>query len=333
MADSSSTALKQIRVAAIFGESTSTAVKRKRLRRAPTAPMTPRLRVTGNRLAYTVARTVWRLTRVDPNTAETSEIFSSRTPVLLPIASPDGKQIVFFTRNDTGLQLLTINHDGSNLRQLTFDEPGNNTLPTWAGDGESILYYRDRSLHRLNPADGSDTVVFSDFHWSTRNWVAAYENRITYHQQDRTIGERRTIVREIGEDVERELPVPIEGAQWSPDGSELLGWFRNTGELLICNPEQGTCRNIENDDGNVTSAYYAIWSKDGRQVYYIRGTEKLSCCALWRVDADGSNEQYVADLAGFQGENGLYGVDANGAIFYNHVDRSTNEIWLAKGEE
>ena len=288
---------------------------------------------TGGRLAYTVARTVWRLTRVDPNTGERSEIHSSRAPVILPIASPDGRQIAFFTRNDTGMQLLKIDYDGSNLRQLTFDEPGSNVLPTWAGDGESILYYRDRSLHRLNPVDGSDTMVFADFHWSTRNWLDAYGNRITYHEQDRTVGERRTVVRELGEDTESELAVPIEGAQWSPDGSELLGWFRQTGELLICKAEQSTCRNIEHDGENITSGYYAVWSNDGRHVYYIKATEELSCCALWRVDADGSNEQYVADLTGFNGENGYYGIDVNGHIFYNHVDRSTNEIWLAKVDE
>lgn len=288
---------------------------------------------TGDRLAYTVARTEWQLTRVDPNTAETTEIHSSRGPILLPVASPDGKQIVFFTRNDTGMQLLLIDADGSNLRQLTFDEPGANVLPTWAGDGESILYYRGSSLHRLNPEGGSDTMLFSDFHWSTRNWLSAYGNRVTYHHQDRTTGARRTVVREVGEDDESELPVPIEGAQWSLDGSELLGWFRSTGELLICQLEQAVCRNVENDDGNVTSAYYAIWSQDGQHIYFLKGTEKLSCCALWRVDADGSNEQYVADLAGFHGENGYYGIEANGHVFYNHLDRSTNEIWLAKTDD
>ena len=287
----------------------------------------------GDRMAYTVTRIVWRLTRVNPLTAETSEIHSSRTPVLLPVASPDGKRIVFFTRNATGMQLAMIGIDGSNMRQLTFDEPGQNALPTWAGDGQSILYYRDRSLHRLDPADGSDTKIFSDFHWSTRNWLNAHGNRITYHEKDRATGLVRTVVREISEGAESELPVPIEGAQWSADGKELLGWFRQTGELLICNVEQATCRNIGNDGSNVISSYYAMWSNDGRQIYFITGTDTLACCTLWRIDSDGSNRKEVADLSGFQGENGYYGVDANGDIFYNHLDRSTDEIWLAEVNE
>jgi Tol biopolymer transport system component len=284
-------------------------------------------------MAYTVTRVVWRLVRINPSTGETSLIHSSRTPVLLPVASPDGERIVFFSRNATGMQLFMIDSDGSNLRQLTFDEPGQNTLPTWAGDGQSILYYRDRSLNQLNPADSSDRTLFPDFHWSTRNWLNAYGDRITYHEKDRSTDLKRTVVREISEGSEIELPVPIEGAQWSADGKELLGWFRQTGELLICNIEQLTCRNIINDGSNVTSAYYAMWSKDGQQVYFPVGTEELACCALWRVDSDGSNKEFVAELTSFQGQNGYYGVEESGDIFYNYLDRSTDEIWIAEVNE
>ena len=286
----------------------------------------------GTRLAYTAARSVWRLTRIDPLTGEKSEVYASRTPVLLPVASPDGTRIVFFTRNATGVQLALIDNDGSNLRQLTFDEPGKNALPNWAGDGESILYYRDRALHRLNPVDGSDTEVFSDFHWSSRNWLNAHGNKVTYHKIDRPSRQQQTVVREIGEGAETELPVPIEGAQWSNDGNELLGWHRRTAEILICRPEQAVCRNIVRDGENVLGGY-PMWSNDELQLYYLVGTDKASCCALWRIDSDGSNQQYIAELTGFTGRNSYYGIDVNGAIFYNHLDRSTNEIWIAETNE
>jgi len=286
----------------------------------------------GNRLAYTATRSVWRLTRVDPLTAETTDIHTSRTPVLLPVASPDGERIVFFTRKATGMQLMMIDNDGSNLRQLTFDEPGGNALPTWAGDGESIFYYRDRALHRLNPKDGSDTQIFADFHWSSRNWLNAHGNRVTYHKIDRPNRRQETVVREIGEGTESKLPVPIEGAQWSDDGRELLGWHRQTGELLVCNVEEATCSNISNGGENIRGVY-PMWSNDGQQIYYLLGTDKASCCALWRIDRDGSNKKYAAELAGFQGDNSYYGVDSNGDIFYNHLDRGTDEIWIAEVNE
>jgi Tol biopolymer transport system component/DNA-binding winged helix-turn-helix (wHTH) protein len=286
----------------------------------------------GRRLAYTATRTMWRLTKLDLLTASTSTIYESRAPILLPIASPDKKRIVFFTRKSTGMQLVTIDSDGNNLRQLTFDEAGENALPTWSGDGVDILYYRGRSLHRLSPLDGSDTQVFADFHWSSRTWLTAYDNRISYHFIDRPTRVQRTVVRELGESTEIELPVPIEAAQWSIDGKELIGWFRQTGELLICNPEAATCRNIENDSKSVTGTR-PQWSNDGQQIYYLRFNDKRECCALWRVDADGANKKQIAELHDYDVQNSYYGIDADGNIFYNHLDRSADEIWLAVIDE
>lgn len=286
----------------------------------------------GRRLAYTATRTMWRLTKLDPLTANTSTIYESRAPILLPIASPDRKRIVFFTSKSTGMQIVTINSDGNNLRQLTFDEGGENALPTWSGDGTDILYYRGRALHRLSPSDGSDTQVFADFHWSSRNWLTAYDDRISYHFIDRPSGVQRTVVRELGESTEIELPVPIEAAQWSIDGKELIGWFRQTGELLICNPAAATCRNIESD-GNSVMGTRPQWSNDGQQIYYLRFDPEGVCCTLWRVDADGANKKQIAELSGHDMQNSYYGIDADGNIFYNHLDRSTDEIWLAVIDE
>ena len=282
----------------------------------------------GKRLLYTSTRSVWRLTRIDSLTQETSSIYESREPVLLPIASPDGKHIVFFTRNATGMQIIMIDSDGSNLRQLTFDDPGENGLPTWSGDGSAILYYRGRSLHRLDPSDGTDTELFPDFHWSSRNWLTAFGDRLSYHFIDRPNNIQRTIVRRLGESTEIELPVPIEAAQWSLDGTELIGWSRQTGEILFCNPDAATCRNLENDGENVTGRR-PMWSNDGQQIYFVRFNEDGGCCTLWRIDRDGGNKQQVAELSGHDLQNSYYGIDADGNIFHNHLDRSTDEIWLA----
>ncbi len=281
----------------------------------------------GTRLAYTSARTTWRLIGTDPLTAATSTILESRSPILLPIASPDGKRIVFFTRDSSGMQIALIGTDGNDLRQLTFDEPGENALPTWSGDGATILYYRGRSLHRLDPADGSDTLLIADFHWSSRNWLAAFGDRISYHEIDRTNGKQRTVVRHLGESEEIELPVPIEAAQWSADGTELVGWFSRTGELLVCSAESATCRNIVHNGENLLGLR-PIWSNDGQKIYFLTLADNSECCKLWRIDSDGGERQYIAALAGYDFQNSFYGVAEDGSIFHNHLDHSTDEIWL-----
>lgn len=284
----------------------------------------------GTRLAYTTTRAVWRLSRLDPATGDITSIHESRQPIVLPVVSHDGKAIVYFSRTPSGMHLFTVSNTGEDLRQLTFDEGGENTLPTWAGDGESILYYRGRSLHKLNPNDGSDTEVFADFHWSSRNWLDAHGERITFHNIHRPTRMQKTIVRTLGESDETELPVPIESAQWSNDGSELVGWHRQTGELLICRPGAPACQNIESDGKPLLGARPA-WSRDGRSIYYVLYADAGECCSLWRIDRDGSNNRKIGHLTDYEFSNSYFGVDADGAIIYNHVDRGSEEIWVAVG--
>lgn len=282
----------------------------------------------GSRLAYTSTRIVWKLTRIDPVSGAATTVHDSRAPLLLPVIAPDGRRIVYFTRSATGMQIVTIDSDGENLQQRTFDEAGENTLPTWGGNNESILYYRGRSLHRLHLADGSDERVFADFHWSDHIWVAAHGNRITWHFRNHAAGERRTIVREFGESAEVELPLAIEGARWSADGSELLGYLRQTGELFVCAADGSSCHTIERNGESILGMYPA-WSADGKGVYYLRRTDGAVCCSVWRVDLDGARNELVAELADFDGANSYFGIDADGNIVYNHSDRSSDEIWLA----
>ena len=281
----------------------------------------------GTRMAYTSARPLWRLTRINPETRESSLLFESRTGIILPVSSADRRTIVFFSRDSTGMQLFTVGTDGANLRQLTFDKPGENALPTWHGDGESILYYRGRSLYRLDPSDGSDTQVFEDFHWSSKNWLDAHGDRVAYHKINRPTGEQHTVIRGFGEDNEVELPVPIEALQWSSDGQEILGFFRRTGEIFICRVGTLTCSNVY-ENGAPVIGTRTMWSPDNRQIYFIRVLPEDMHATLWRVDRDGTNREKIADMP-IDFANSAYDFTADGSLFYNHVDRSSNEVWLA----
>lgn len=292
----------------------------------------PALSRDGRRLVYTATRSVWQLTRVDPKTSKRSTVLESRTPIILPEFSRDGRSITFFSRQPSGLQIFTSDIDGQNLNQVTFDDPGLNALPTWSGDDKAILYYRDRSLHRLDPSNGSDTQVFSDFHWSTRNWLNASGDRISFHNVDRTKRQSRTIVRNLGESDEIELPIPIEAAEFNEDATEIIGYYRATGEIYICKPDTAQCQGID-DNGEPLQGFYPAWSNDERQIYFLRLSDSRRCCTLWRVDRDGSNKRSIAELTDFEPANSFFGLGSNGDIIYNHVDRSTEEIWLAIVED
>jgi Tol biopolymer transport system component/DNA-binding winged helix-turn-helix (wHTH) protein len=292
----------------------------------------PALSSDGVRMTYTAAHPRWLLTRIDPVTREADTLFESRTRIVLPVASPDRRSIVFFTQIATGMQLFTLDGDGGNLQQRTFDDPGENALPTWDSDGDSILYYRGRSLYRLNLADGSDAQVLEDFHWSSRNWLDTFRNRMTFHKVDRTTGERHTVIRSFEASDEIELPVPVEAAQWSPDGEELLGFYRGTGDLMICRADASGCRSIKHD-GAPLRGWRPMWSRDGTQIYYVRLTPDSDLWTLWRVERDGTNSAELADLPGFEADNSHIDFTEDGAVFYNHRDDRANEIWLATADE
>lgn len=287
----------------------------------------PVISADGQRLAFTIATTRYLLTRIDLADAKRSNVVTSRRQIVLPEFDSNGARIVYFSNSEGGGQVFLVGTDGGDPEQLTFGAGAVNILPTWSGDEQTILYYAGRSLHRVSPESGLDEEVFADFHWSSRNWLDAHGEKVTYHETDRPSGDKRTIVRTLGESDELELSVPIEAARWSPDGTELVGFFRQTGEIMICRPGEEACRVIESSGGSIIGIQ-PKWSEDGSRIYYLQQTADGECCDLWVVVRNGDEPSSVASLDGFSRRDSNYAI-RNGAVFYNHIDRSNEEVWLA----
>ncbi len=284
----------------------------------------------GRRLAYTDTRPSWRITGIDPDSGQRRTIFESRHVTALPYASPDGTAIVFFSMLSSGAQIFTIDTDGEDLRQWTFDENGTNTLPFWSGDGESVFYYKDRALHRVYLDEGRDEPVLADFHWSSKNWAAEYGDRLYFNHFDGSAGFREAVIKDLVTGEEVTMPVAIVAAEWSATGEELLGFAPQEG-LYICDAATLDCKAIMNAGGQVKGRR-PKWSRDGERVYYIRHSEKGECCMLRSVHRDGSSITGVAELTGFDLRSSYFGVAHDGTVFYNHPDTSMAEIWLVAVE-
>ncbi|MDJ0813361.1 MAG: winged helix-turn-helix domain-containing protein [Woeseiaceae bacterium] len=284
----------------------------------------------GRRLAYTDTRLSWRITSIDPEDDQRRTIYETRHVSALPIASPDGSKIVFFSMLPSGAQIFTIGVDGQGLRQWTFDENGTNTLPFWSGDGASVFYYKDRALHRIYLDEGRDELVLPDFHWSSKNWAAEYGDRLYYNHFDGSRGFREAVIKDLVTGEEVTMPVAIVAAEWSATGDELLGFAPEDG-LYICDAATLDCKAIMNA-GEQVKGRRPKWSRDGERVYYIRHSEKGECCMLRSVHRDGSSITGVAELTGFDLRSSYFGVAHDGTVFYNHPDTSMAEIWLVAAE-
>jgi Tol biopolymer transport system component/DNA-binding winged helix-turn-helix (wHTH) protein len=284
----------------------------------------------GRRLAYTEMRPSWRITGVDVDSGERSTIYESRYTTVLPIASPDGTEIVFFSMLPSGAQVFTVGVDGEDARQWTFDENGINTLPFWAGDGQSIFYYRGQALHRLHRDEGRDELVLADFHWSSKNWGAAYGDRLYFSHFGAEAGGRRAVIRDLVTGDELDLPVAIVAAEWSAAGDELLGFTPEEG-LYICDVGALECDGIMNA-GEQVQGRRPKWSRDGQSIFYLRFNDRGECCSLWSVGRDGTGNAEVTELTGFDMSNSYFGVAHDGTIFYSHPDTSTAEIWLVASD-
>lgn len=83
---------------------------------------------------------------ITPEPSETVNIEPTPTETTVPTASPvpvvlgGSSKIAFVSdRTDDVLQIWTMNPDGTDPRQLTFD-PGEKTQPKWSPDGSRLLY-------------------------------------------------------------------------------------------------------------------------------------------------------------------------------------------------
>jgi Tol biopolymer transport system component len=284
----------------------------------------------GESFAYSNRRSLWKLMRTDTATGAHAEIHESRNPIILPRLSPDSAEIVFFTQVRTGLHLFAIGVDGEDLRQLTFDDGGVNTLPVWSDSGDWIYYHRSTSLHRIPAAGGPSVEVLPDFHWSSRNWLAVHGNRIAYHEFGIEPGVRRTIVRDLETGTETAFTAPgLSGIDWSGDGSMLLGHLPDL-RLAICPIATRECDVVTGPDGPIRGER-PQWSSDESRVFLLRRSPgRAFYRTLWVVDRDGQNLTNLFEFGPIDVEDYLAEIDGDDALVWNQRDRGSDEIWVAR---
>lgn len=152
--------------------------------------------------------------------------------------SPDGKRLAFLKlpASSGKTQIFTVDVDGTNLRQLTFDENAGVLYPAWSPDGKYIAFHSKRQgedMRALRVVSVDDGMTREVFRGKT--------------PQDRFFW-----------------------ASWSPDGSKIAWCNRSSGDIGIGQVSDGKYDTFKVDIGAAAKStfYMPRWSADGTKMVF-----------------------------------------------------------------
>jgi Tol biopolymer transport system component len=236
----------------------------------------PAAPISNGRIAFSgFDGTSWDIYSVEPDGSGLTELTHLSDQVAEdPAWSPDGERIAYVVVGNGGggrSDVWVMDAGGSDPRRLT-EGPGSSWSPTWSPDGSRIAYAHSAPGRAdqiwVMGADGSNARAF------------------TY--------------RDPPECVRDGSPA------WSPDG-DRIGFVRVSGAGAIVPvsvmvwPVEGS--DPKPEDVSLEGATWALdlaWSPDGSKLAFARSTSNGGSIGLWVMDADGSKQRSLTEVASAQ---------------------------------
>lgn len=183
-------------------------------------------------------------------------------------------RVLFNSSRDGNWDIYSMDPDGSNVTQFTFDPPGtNNNTPAWSPDGRQVVWIRDTGgngdIWKMN-ADGSGQARITNTpltdernpDWSPDGTKIAFANPGASNVNIYTIdpnGVALTILTTSAD--------PEQIPSWSPDGSKIA-YNRSPGstsEIFVMNADGSGQTQLTSNSANDGSA---AWSPDGTSIAF-----------------------------------------------------------------
>ncbi len=175
-----------------------------------------------------------------------------------PVWSPDGSEIAFYSLRNGNRDLYLMNADGGELQQLT-DDVAQDRYPTWSWNGNALAFASDRT--------GRHEVYLKVRDPNTGVWGA--EEQLT-----------------------------SEGGfwpSWAPGGDEVVYRSNETQSIRIYSLASGDSRVVVRDQDMGMTITFAVWSADGRTVYYTAYDEDETP-SVWGIPAAGGSSTRVVTM-------------------------------------
>ena len=283
----------------------------------------------GTKLAYSKGRRIGNIWRVPilserPATwADAEQITFEQALIELLDISPDGSRILFHSDRGGNADIWMMRLEDGEMSQVTRD-PAEDFGPQWSPDGRSVAFYSLRSGNRdvwTKPLDGGPA------------------RQVTKHEDQDLIVTWSPDGQKLAffsgrDDLTQIYVVPVEGGEerrvtdgtedssysdWSPDGSSLV--FNRNSVLYVVSVSGGPEVKLTKGLGGNPK-----WSRDGSRVYFNGGGEREG--NIWEVQADGSAERPVTDLAGRPGRLGFAPPANDGKYLYFIWTEDLGNIWV-----
>ncbi len=278
---------------------------------------------------------------VDQYIAAKQQEVSAATDAFLADLEETGGVIVFSSYRNGESEIFTMNPDGSNLTQLTYNE-NRNSRPDWSFSGERIAYvsrigYRyNYDIHSMN-ADGSgvqrvnrDTDSFeSEPAWSPDGTQLAFisnrsiientfDGRFNIFILDTASGTQRLLSDFGGSN---------SSPDWSPDGTKIA--FQSTVdenlEIYTISPDGTDLINLTN---NPASDYTPAWSPDGSKIAFV--SDRNGNEDIFVMDADGSNVIQVTTTPSYD-KGPAWSPDGKFLVYYANWGLN-NEVYVIRAD-
>ena len=235
-----------------------------------------------------------------------------------PELSPDGSRFVMRVLRRTQDDIVVVDRDGSNWRDITNDKFFDR-YPRWSPDGKRIVFTSDRTgryeIWTIN-ADGTDLrqQSFDSPDAASFPLWSPDGRRIVFHQN------RNNVIIDVDKEWSAQTPQRLPEPEslfviwdWSPDGKKLLGTFRN-GDVGYFSLETNRYERVA-ENGSYprwlpdSSRYVSIFST-GLYIGEV-GSKRLK--ELWR-----SKSAEVASV----------GISHDSQLIYFVSQANESDIWL-----